>query len=128
LNAYRGNAAVRDGRALGTKMHAELRMTYVFGRDPLSRVGFAPIAFAGGGISEFDAHASTLVTLDNVVGERSANVWLTDAPFFATVGAGARYQFAPRIQLTLGGRLNAALGGNGFLPTFGPELTFQEGF
>jgi hypothetical protein len=128
LNAYTGDAAIRDGRALGPKVHAELRLTYVFGRDPLSHEGFAPIAFFGGGISEFDAHTSTLVTLDNVTGAQPASVWLTDAPFFLTVGGGARYQVSPRIQFTLSARLNTAFHGNGFLPTLGPELTIQYGF
>ena len=128
LNGYGGAAAVRDGRALGPKVHAELRVTYVFGRDPLSHEGFAPTAFIGGGISEFDVHTSTLVTLDNVAGAQSAGVWLTDAPFFITLGGGARYQFSPRLQLTLGARFNAAFHDNGILPTFGPEVTVQAGF
>lgn len=128
LNAYSGNAAIRDGRAVGPKVHAELRVTYVFGRNPLSHEGFSPTAFVGGGMSEFDAHASTQVTLDNVTGAQPASVWLTDAPFFATVGGGVRYQFSPRLQFTLGARLNVAFHGNGFLPTLGPELTFQYGF
>jgi hypothetical protein len=128
LNGYSGAAAVRDGRALDPKVHAELRVTYVFGRDPLSHEGFAPTAFVGGGISEFDVHTSTLVTFDNVAGAQSAGVWLTDAPYFLTLGGGARYQFSPRLQLTLGARLNAAFNENGILATFGPEVTVQAGF
>jgi hypothetical protein len=128
LNGYTGNAAIRDGRALGTPVHAELRLTYVFGQDPLSHEGFSPTVFVGGGISEFDARTSTLVKLDNVVGTQPVNVWLTDGPFFLTSGVGVRYQFSQRLQVTLAARLNAAFYGNGFLPTLGPELTVQYGF
>jgi hypothetical protein len=128
VTGYGGNAAVRDGRALGPKIHAEIRGTYVFGRDPMSREGFAPTAFVGGGYSEFDAQMSATVTLDNVAGSQTVRVWMTDAPFFVTAGAGVRYQFSPRIQLTLAGRLNVAFGSGFVLPTWGPEMTVQYGF
>jgi hypothetical protein len=128
INGYSGNAAVRDGRALGPKIHAEIRGTYIFGHDPMSREGFAPTAFVGGGYSEFDAQTSTTVTLDNVTGSQTVRVWMTDAPFFVTAGAGVRYQFSPRIQLTLAGRLNVAFGSGFVLPTWGPEMTVQYGF
>ncbi|HEY4014572.1 MAG TPA: hypothetical protein VGM06_14620 [Polyangiaceae bacterium] len=128
LTGYSGAAAVRDGRALGPKIHAEIRGTYVFGRDPMSREGFAPTAFVGGGYSEFDAQTSTTVTLDNVAGSQTVRVWMTDAPFFVTAGAGVRYQFSPRIQLTVAGRLNVAFGSGFVLPTWGPEMTVQYGF
>jgi hypothetical protein len=128
LNSYTGVAAIRDGRALGPPVHAELRLTYVFGKDPLSHEGFSPTVFVGGGVSEFDVRTSTLVKLDNVVGTQPVNVWLTDGPFFLTSGGGVRYQFSQRLQVTLAARLNAAFHGNGFLPTLGPELTVQYGF
>jgi hypothetical protein len=128
LNSYTGNAAIRDGRALGPPVHAELRLTYVFGQDPLSHEGFSPTVFVGGGVSEFDARTSTQVKLNNVVGTQPVDVWVTDGPFFLTSGGGVRYQFSQRLQVTLAARLNAAFHGNGFLPSLGPELTVQYGF
>jgi hypothetical protein len=128
LNAYTGDAAVRAGHALGPKVHGEVRATYVFGRDPLAREGFAPTAFVSAGLSEFDVQTSTHVVFDNVAGEVPVHAWLTSAPFFAAVGGGLRYQFSPRIELTIGARLNAAISGNGVLPSFGPEVTWQTGF
>ena len=40
LNSYTGNAAVENNRALGPKIHVEVRATYLFGRDPLAHTGF----------------------------------------------------------------------------------------
>jgi hypothetical protein len=127
LNAYPGEAAVSEGHALGPKLHAEVRGTYIFGRRPLAHLGFAPLIFLGGGVSEFDGHAQTSVTLDHIVGEQPVVAWLTEGPFFFTVGGGVRYQFSPRVAVMATGRFNGALSGNGFLPTYGPEITIQCG-
>jgi hypothetical protein len=128
LNGYTGNAAVKDGRSFGPKVHLEARATYVLGHEPLGHAGFAPMGFVGLGVSEFDGHSTSVVTLDNVAGQQPVNIWLTDGPFFLTFGLGARYQFSPRAAFTAAARLNAAMGGNGFLPTYGPEIGIQYGF
>src|SRR5258708_39799156 len=44
-NRYRGNDAVRDGRAFGPPIHAELRATWVLGHDPLVGTGAAPFVY-----------------------------------------------------------------------------------
>jgi hypothetical protein len=128
INSYPGQAAVYLNKAFGAKVHAELRGTYVFGKDPLSRAGFAPMAFVGGGLAEFDTFVTTFVSLDNVVGRQPANAWLTNGPGFAVVGGGMRYQFSPRVAATGAARINGVFGGNGFLLTFGPEVSLQYGF
>jgi hypothetical protein len=128
FNAYPGEAAVKDGRALGFRVHAEVRGTYVFGQRPLAHVGFAPLVFLGGGVSQFDGYSASAVTFDNVVGQQPVVAWLTDAPFFFVVGSGFRYQLSSRLALTVALRFNGAIGGNGFLPTFGPEVTLQHGW
>jgi hypothetical protein len=128
MNTYQGTAAVQDGRAYGRPIHAELRGTYLFGKDPLANVGFAPMAFLAGGLSEFDGHLATDVTIEGVAGTRRVNIWVTDGPWFVTVGGGMRYQFSLRAAFTAAVRLNASFHGNGVLPTAGPELGFQYGF
>ena len=128
MNTYKGTVAVQDGRAYGRPIHAELRATYLFGKEPLANVGFAPMMFIGGGLSEFDAHLASNVAIEGVAGTRRVNVWVTDGPWFVTVGGGMRYQFSLRAALTAAVRLNASFRGNGVLPTAGPELGFQYGF
>ena len=128
LNSYPGQAAVTNGKAFGSKLHLEARATYLFGQDPLAHTGFAPMLFAGLGVSEFDGHTTSVVTLDNVAGQQPVNIWLTDGPFFIAVGGGFRYQFSPRAAFTAAVRGNAVMGGNGFLLTYGPEFGVLYGF
>jgi hypothetical protein len=128
MNTYQGSVAVQDGRAYGHPIHAELRGTYLFGKEPLANVGFAPMVFVGGGLSEFDAHLASDVMIEGVAGTRRVNVWITDGPWFVTIGGGVRYQFSLRAAFTAAVRINASFKGNGVLPTAGPELGFQYGF
>jgi hypothetical protein len=86
------------------------------------------MVFAGTGISEFDTHVTSVVSLDNVAGQQPVNIWMTDAPFFIALGGGMRYQFSLRAAFTAAVRLNAVIGGNGFLMTYGPELGVVYGF
>lgn len=123
-NAYTGQAAVKDGRAFGADVDLEARGTYLFGERPLANVGFAPMIFAGAGVSEFDGHTTTIVTL---VSQQPVNAWITDGPFFVVVGGGARYAFSQRAAFSLALRVNGAFG-NGFLATYGPEVGIQYGF
>jgi hypothetical protein len=119
FNAYPGKDAPHF-----PPFHVEARATYLLGREPLSRPNLAPLGFAGFGLSEFDGHQSTKVNFMNpqVNPEKTVDVWLTDAPFFIVLGAGVRYQFSARAALTAALRLNVVIGGNGVLPTFGPEF------
>lgn len=128
FNAYPGQAAVSAGHAFGPKVHAEARATYLFGQAPLTRTGFAPMVFAGMGLSEFDGHVTSAVTLDNVAGQQPVNIWVTDGPFFIALGAGVRYQFSLRAAFTAAARVNSVIGGNGLLLTYGPEVGVLYGF
>jgi len=130
-NAYSGSAASKDGRAAGFRIHVEARATYLFGVDPLAHAGFAPMAFAGLGLAEFDGHTGSLVTESFPPPQppvsQPVNVWLTSGPFFLLVGGGVRYQFSPRAAFTGALRINMAVG-NGVLFTYGPEIGFAYGF
>src|ERR1019366_5717297 len=103
-----------------------------FGERPLSEIGFAPTVFAGLGISEFDGHAASIVSLATSTGHPPTNqpvdIWITNGPWFLAVGGGVRYQFSQRAAFTGAARVNIAFGGAGALFTFGPEIAFQYGF
>jgi hypothetical protein len=118
---------VQDGRASGKNFHAEVRGTYLFGDEPLAHIGFAPMAFVAGGMAEFDGHLASDVMIQGVAGTRRVNVWITDGPWFVTVGGGMRYQLSLRAAFTAAARVNFAFQGNGLLPTFGPEVGFEYG-
>jgi hypothetical protein len=127
-NAYPGQAAVSAGHAFAPHVDLEARATYLFGDEPLTHVGFAPMAFAGVGISEFDTRVTSVVTLDNVAGQQPVNIWVTDAPFFIALGMGVRYQFSLRAAFTAAARANVVIGGNGLMLTYGPEVGVLYGF
>jgi hypothetical protein len=127
LNTYPGSAAAEGGRAFGHPIHAEARVTRLFGQDPLAEVGFAPMVFAGAGVSEFDGHLASDVSLAGIAGSERVNVWITGGPWFVTLGGGFRYAFSLRAAFTAAVRANAAFPGNGVLPTAGPEVGFQYG-
>lgn len=126
-NSYPGKSAVNQGHAFFAPLHIEARATYLLGPAPLTHVGFAPMGFAGLGLSEFDGHQSTPVNFTNAM-PLNVDVWLTDAPFFIVLGGGARYQLSPRAAVTGALRLNVVIGGNGLMPTFGPEIGVLYGF
>jgi hypothetical protein len=133
LDAYpTAGAAVTDHHAFGAHAHVEARVTYVFGDDPLVRVGFAPAVFAAAGVAAFDGHEASIVSYTTTANHPTVNqpvdVWRTGGPWFLALGGGARYQFSPRTAFTLLARANAAFGGVGALFTFGPEIGFQYGF
>jgi hypothetical protein len=125
---YPGSAAVNDGKtsSLG-RLHAELRATYLFGKHPLGPSGIAPMIFAGGGFSEFDAHASDTIVLQNMLASGPVQIWRTSGPLFLMVGAGIRYAFSENVGATAALRGNFALSPV-FIPTVGPELGVQFGF
>jgi len=126
-NSYPGKSAVNQGHAFLAPLHIEARATYLLGPAPLTHSGLAPMGFAGLGLSEFDGHESSAVKFTNAL-PQTVDVWLTDAPFFIVLGGGARYQFSPRAALTGALRLNVVIGGNGLMPTFGPEIGVLYGF
>ncbi|HEY5146944.1 MAG TPA: hypothetical protein VII82_09265, partial [Polyangiaceae bacterium] len=128
MNTYPGTVAVHTGRAYGHPIHVEARVTHLFGQDPLARVGFAPMVFAAGGVSEFDGHVASSVSLNGIAGTQRVNIWVTDGPWFLTLGGGVRYAFSLRAAFSAAVRVNAAFDGNGLLPTAGPEVAFQYGF
>jgi hypothetical protein len=125
-NTYPGSAGSRPDFL--RHLHLEARGTYVFGRNPLSTVGFAPVAFLGAGVAATDVHAGTDVSLLGVRGKTPVDAWQLGGPGFASLGGGARYTFSARAAFTLAWRLTVAFGSPSTLLTTAPEVAFQYGF
>jgi hypothetical protein len=128
FNSYPGNAAPGGYPWTIRNLHTEVRMTYLFGKDPLLGTGFSPLAFVAAGASQFDAHAKAFVSMHGVAGERVVNVWVIGGPWFAAAGAGARYRFSARTAFTAALRFNVAFPDPAVLVTAGPEVGIVYGF
>lgn len=119
-------AAFDDGRAFRPSwLHLELRATYVFGSDPLAHAGVSPMLILGGGLAEFDQHASDTITLSNGM-SGPVRIWRTDGPLFFMVGGGIRFGITDSFAITAAIRADLAVNGV-LMPTVGPELGFQFG-
>jgi hypothetical protein len=124
---YPGQAAVADGRASPfDRLHLELRGTWLFGDNPLAVNVIAPLAFFGGGISNFSVSTSSTVTLNNGL-TGPVNIWKTDGPGFVTAGGGVRWAPIEQVALTAAVRANLAFG-NDIMWAFGPEIGAAYGF
>jgi hypothetical protein len=131
---------VRAGYVLGTAptgsafppLHLEARLTYLLGKDAVSKKGVSPMLFAGLGAGEFDAFVPVTVTITTTAGKTvsgTENAWLTAGPVFFSVGGGARVLFAPKVAMTAALKFEGAFGGAaGFLPGIAPEVGIQLGF
>lgn len=133
-NRYQGNDAVRDKRAFGPILHAELRASWVFGHDPLIGSNVAPLVFVAGGVSEFDAQVKSNVAITQGTPPSQTqlpvpvNIWHTDGPGFVGAGVGLRLTIGSVFAISPAVRGSLVFGGNGVVPVFGPELTLQFGF
>ncbi len=127
FNGYSGNAVSNGNPWIHKNLHTELRLTYIFGSEPLTRVGFAPIAFLAGGASEFAAHVTRFVSLTGS-GDQPVDMWIVRGPWFVAAGAGVRYQFSPRVAFTAALRVNTVFGEPSVLLTTGPDLGVSYGF
>lgn len=128
MNSYPGDFALNGRASFLRNVHLEARGTYVFGKDPLARVAFAPVAFAGLGFAPTDAHAQTSVAFAGVRGTTPMNAWQVGGPGLFVLGGGARYGFSSRSAFTLAWKLELAFGSASPLFAMGPELAFQVGF
>ncbi len=133
LGAYPGSAASGAGKTIATPLHAELRGTWVFGDEPLTKEGLAAYGALGLGVARWDASQTVNVgekTPDGKVipGDRAVNAWLIAGPWFASIGGGARYQFSPRVAAQAGVLLSAALFPGAFNVVAAPEMQLQYGF
>jgi hypothetical protein len=121
-------------------LHLEARLSYLIGKDAISKKGLSPMVLAGVGAGEFDAFVPVPVvgTCSGQTGGCSPvgkaisvteNAWLAAGPVFFTVGGGARVLFAPKVAMTAVLKFQGAFGGAaGFLPGIAPEVGLQFGF
>ncbi len=152
---YNGSAASGgvEARTLGIPLDAELRGTYLLGKDALAKKGLAGYGMIAAGVSQYSAEVG--VTAISTACSRVANgtyqaqcpqspppppcptnktscttvaeAWATSGPVFASVGLGIRYAFTPEVALLLGPRFNLAFGPT-ILPSLSPEVGLQYGF
>jgi hypothetical protein len=130
---YPGKSAVADNYAVGNGFYGEARATYVVGKDALRRAPIASLFFAGAGVSAFDAHTSSSVSLNAgtpAAKQVPVNLWWTNGPLgeFLDFGGGVRYAPLPQVAVIGALRLNLSFGNNGLIPTLGPEIGGQFGF
>jgi hypothetical protein len=113
-------------------LHLEARLTYLFGKDAVSKKGISPMIFGGLGAGEFDAFVPVPVTLNNIGNvplTGTENAWITAGPVFFAVGGGARVLLSTKVAATAALKFEGAFGGAaGFLPGVAPELGVQLGF
>jgi len=138
LLQYPGTQAAADGYGFSAPVYLEARVTGVFAKDGLTNDGIAPIAFAGAGVSSFDGHASGTATLCPTMSTTACaatmpttvnvDMWRTNGPAFIDFGGGVRYAPTARYALIGALRANLSFGGNGLIPTIGPEIDAQMGF
>ncbi|HEY8078886.1 MAG TPA: hypothetical protein VIF62_32365, partial [Labilithrix sp.] len=133
LGAYPGSAASSAGKTMGAPLHFEVRGTYVFGDEPLTKEGLAAYSAVAVGYARWDASQTVNVgekTPDGktIPGDRAVNAWLVAGPAFASLGGGARYQFSPRVAAQAGLLLTAAVFPGAFNIVAAPEMQLQYGF
>jgi hypothetical protein len=107
-------------------IHAEARITYVLGKEPLATAGLAPYGFAGGGVAEWDAQVA--VTAIENGNSKNVQAWHVSGPAFLSVGGGVRWAITARFAGTFGPRLNLAFGDGGIVPSVSPEIGLAYGF
>ena len=132
LNSYSGSEAEVDGKRFAVPIHLEVRATYLFGKDPLSKKGFAPYLMGGLGIGQFETKIPVQVVerapeSTPPFRRKEVDAWHIAGPAFLTVGGGGRYAITPRFAFMFGLRANLAFL-NAFAPSIGPEVGGQFGF
>lgn len=128
-NTYPGQAAKDDGKSGLAPVHAELRGTYVIGKDALFKAGAAPMVFLGAGASQFDAKVDVTVVENGTNGPKTVSAWTIAGPAFGVLGGGVRYAFTPTAAFLGAVKASAAFGGSaGFLLAPGIEIGGQIGF
>jgi hypothetical protein len=128
-NSYPGSSA----KTIGAPLHVELRGTYVFGDEPLTKTGLAAYTFFGAGVARWDSSQTVNVGEKSpdgrvVPGDRAVQAWLVAGPAFASIGGGARYQFSQRVAAHAGIVLTAAAFPSTFDFVAAPEMQLQYGF
>ncbi|MBX3207941.1 MAG: hypothetical protein KF764_23040 [Labilithrix sp.] len=130
LNSYSGAEAEVDGKRFAVPIHLELRATYVIGKDALYKKGFAPYAFGGAGIGQFETRIPVQVIEappGAAAAKKDVDAWHIAGPAFIALGGGGRYAVNERFALMFGLRANFAFL-NAFAPSVGPEVGGQIGF
>ncbi|HEY2510829.1 MAG TPA: hypothetical protein VGI39_08235 [Polyangiaceae bacterium] len=123
--AFNGYPGVAGGAF--PPVHAEARVTYIFGDQPLAKKGPGIYLSFGAGVTQFAANVSVSVIRLTTNQATVVQAWDFTGPGFAALGAGLRYALSNRAAFMLGGRATAGFGNATFVPILSPELSFQYG-
>jgi len=126
-----GGGPTRPGASSFLPVHAEARISYWFGTNPLARAGFRFYAVLGAGLAEVDASQSIDVYANaqdakvrqNSLGETA---WRKTGNGFAALGVGGMFAIGPNMGIVLEVKAME------MFPTTGtaiaPELGYAAGF
>jgi hypothetical protein len=130
LRRFPGQQQNFDGRVT-VPVHAEVRLTYLLGKDAI-QLPMAPYFFLAGGAAEYTAGVEVPVVQTGLSGNKLVDAWSIAGPAFAAAGGGVRFSFGDRRNagLLAGARFNLTLPlvGSPVIPSVGPEVAAQLGF
>jgi hypothetical protein len=127
--AFGGGPKAPTGNAF-FPVHAELRVTYYFGSDPLHKKGFRPYVHVSGGLAQVDADVAVPAFADAASYRRGARLnltaWKKTGTAFIGIGGGAMYAITPTSGPFLDVRVLEMLGVSG--TALSPLIGYAVGF
>lgn len=127
--AFAGGPKAPSGNAF-FPLHAEARVTYTFGTEPLARKGIRPYVHLSGGLAEIDGHVSVPAYADAAAYAKDDRLgltaWKKTGTAFVGLGGGVMYAITPKSGPFLDVRLMQMLGVSG--TAISPLLGYGVGF
>jgi hypothetical protein len=118
-----------EGKAF-LPFHAELRLTYYFGKGVLSRKGLRPYAHLSGGVAQIDTSVLVEVypTREDYVADRttSLHAWKKAGTSFVGIGGGLMYALTPKQGVFLDARFMRLFSESG--TALSPQVGYMVGF
>jgi len=123
-----GVAGKNEGKAF-MSLHLEARGTYLIGKDALLKP-FAMYVVFGAGITEMAAKIDVnVVVTGETPPKQTVQAWTLSSPVFVSPGVGFRMGIGDRAAIMIAPvKATFAIGGNGLLAAWSPEIGAQLGF
>jgi hypothetical protein len=122
-----GGGPTRPGGSAFLPVHAEGRVSYWFGKNPLSRKGFRFYALVAGGISEVDGEFT--IDVYKTAGSRvttNESAWTKTGTGFAALGPAVMYAITPAMGVFFEAKVMEMFPTTG--TGFGLQLGYAYGF
>jgi len=127
--AFGGGPQAPDGAAF-VPVHAELRVAYWFGKNPMESAGFRPFLAIGGGLAQMDASVRAIVydtQADFIADKRhELDAWKKSGLVFFSAGGGAMYAIKPNTGPLLELKYMQLFGASG--SALGATIGYAHGF